>query len=997
MTKPIYAPGLTSATDPVSGQPLLNPKSAKLLQTSIDPSYLSVGRRTTEAGAWVPVDDQPLHVATGSPLDFSALRATAVPAGSRGRITVSGDNLLENGVAVKFNVATWAPNNGFDWIPSSKADITAAAEHLSKVGYNVIRIHGFENLLMSGQDGEWNLNTSLLDNIDFFLSELKRVGIYWVFNPMSWWLGKDMDGATDRFSPSHSDGGYKTRIYTHQNIRDHWVAGMNAIYNRVNPYTGVNLLQDPALVMVELFNESETIYVGNQAGNNGFPAVWLTRDSGATAAAKTWSEWLADPVQLHGYADVAALNTSWGTAHADLAAAGAAAIGSNSISSSPPSTAQALDAQMYVTYLEDHLSAFYVSAMATLSPNCIMSQTTATSSALITVRGIASLPANMVSNTHGYPFLANSGNASGASLTKGVTPVNFAIWDPLNRSALAPSLWQFGGKPNWFGEYGYPAWGKYRAQMAVWAAAMIQNNASGVSSFHQGRFWEPSYKLLSDATTAQRFGVVYPYYGHGDPVAHFSSTLISLLQNGNILTRQSSKTDYSINQKAFGWSKVGGTMTRVTGRSGRGTGGLNRPMMYVSMINRINMNYDPDINSTDDTYASVNLARSWKQFLGDFTPVKTVSAVMTSGSYGGYTASATQPIITLGTPLYQNTVTGDKLFFTNMAGSTGSWPGTTQATVACPITVIDSQHVQVTSGLNLTGLSGFTAGTYTEAAEHFQSMNVNNGNIVSVTTTGTVLGATASPTQPIFVLGANGGSTGNTTLVTGDEVFITNLTGTGGTGGAWPGTGSRAATMTATVLDQQTVQITSGWTPALPSGLSAVAPTAGTWCEGLNVVEGRFREWGISNRLQRAWINTPRAVALFSGPSTTYPLTIGSVTFSALTADASMFVVGLDGLPIASSKKILIGLVSDAQNSGSKFTDATRKTSAGGGVYPIQLADSYGKIRIERTAFGRPTLTPLGISGDRVGPALKLPVDGTGIFAEMQNTQGRVIFWLLEV
>jgi len=981
--------------DPVTDKVNLNSNSVSVLSTAVP-------TRTPKApssGDWYVQEDQQLHVIAGSPLDFSSYVKTAIPAGSKGYVTASGDNLIENGVVVKFNVATWAPDSGFYWIPASNSEVTAALEHLVRSGYNALRIHGVENLLLSGTDGEWNVNTSILDRFDFVLSEAKRVGLYWIHNPMNWWLGKDMDGATDRFAPSHSDGGYKTRIYTHQNIRDHWLSGLNIIYNRINPYTGLNILTDPATLMIELFNETDINYLAtvNNASNK-FPVAFLTRDSGATAAAKTWSEWISDTSQLHGYTDIAALNTSWGTAYADFAAAGAAVLPNNCLTGSAPSTNIGIDISMYSTYLDDHLASFYVSVANSLGLKCLLSQYTTAIHSLLAYRGISSQASNSVVNLHAYPVLADAGLDVGSVINKGGTPANIPLWHSTNRNGFASTLWQAGGKPLWFGEYGFPSWAKYRAQFPIWVAAMIQNNAAGVSYFCQGRFWEKDYKLLSNGTTAQRFGRVYPYAGHGDPCAHYNAVMIAILQQGGVMTSQTSKVDYIINPRSFGWYSSGGVITRTAGRNARLHGGLYRPMMYNSLVNRCNIQYDPSITSTDDNYASVNLARSWKQFLGDFTPVKAISGVLISGSYGGVTASATAPILTLSSPLYSNTVTGDKILITNLTGSGGTWPGTTLAQTACTITVIDSQHVQVTSGLNLTGTSGFTSGTYCEAAEHFTSMYNNSGNILTVSTTGTFFGATATTTSPVLTLGANGGSTGTTSLVTGDEFFITNLTGTGGTGGSWPGTGFKNSTLTVTVLDTATNTVQVTISSALPSGLSSVVPTAGTWNEGLNIVEGRFREWGISSRKQCAWINTPKLVAFSHASATTFPVTYQNVTFSALTNDSNIFVASLDGLPLTTSKKILVGMVNDAQNSGMKFSDGSARTTiASGGQYPIQLSDSYSKFTLARTSYGNPKITPLGISGARLSKPSKLVVDATNITVEVQNSVADSIFWLIEI
>ena len=58
----------------------------------------------TAPATMTSVIDEPLWVTPGSAADFSAWRTTAVPAGSRGRVTISGRQMLENGGAVKLNV-----------------------------------------------------------------------------------------------------------------------------------------------------------------------------------------------------------------------------------------------------------------------------------------------------------------------------------------------------------------------------------------------------------------------------------------------------------------------------------------------------------------------------------------------------------------------------------------------------------------------------------------------------------------------------------------------------------------------------------------------------------------------------------------------------------------------------------------------------------------------------------------------------------------------------
>ena len=57
-------------------------------------------------------------------------------------------------------------------------------------------------------------------------------------------LFMDLDGSLNRFSYT-AQTNCKMRIFTEREVRDNWTAGVNAFYNRVNPHTGVNILQDP--------------------------------------------------------------------------------------------------------------------------------------------------------------------------------------------------------------------------------------------------------------------------------------------------------------------------------------------------------------------------------------------------------------------------------------------------------------------------------------------------------------------------------------------------------------------------------------------------------------------------------------------------------------------------------------------------------------------------------------------------------------------------------
>lgn len=126
------------------------------------------------------VIDETLHITAGSAADFSGWRTTAVPAGSRGRVTISGRQMLENGVAKRFNVATLQPDNTFTTIPADRATIDAGMAYWARCGYNAIRIMGIEHWIMRGQDGPAQFVLDWWDRFDYMMYSAKAHGLYWV-------------------------------------------------------------------------------------------------------------------------------------------------------------------------------------------------------------------------------------------------------------------------------------------------------------------------------------------------------------------------------------------------------------------------------------------------------------------------------------------------------------------------------------------------------------------------------------------------------------------------------------------------------------------------------------------------------------------------------------------------------------------------------------------------------------------------------------------------
>lgn len=805
------------------------------------------------------VIDETLHIVSGSALDFSAYRQTAVPAGSRGRITVSGAQLLENGAPVRFHVATVQPETTFTPIPSDRATADAGAQYLARQGFNAIRLMGLEHWLKYGLRGISTFDAAKVDALDYFMFACKREGLFWIPSTQSYNAFEDIADPTKPFDYTEATS-TKPRMYTEADVRARWKQGFAAIYNRTNPYTGINMMQDPAMVLMEPYNEQSTTF----CGGTQFPSRWLTRTGGSTAAALTWGEWIADTGQSHGYANLAALNASWGTAFASYALAAADAM--PALTNSMASTQKNIDVILYAQYLEDEMAAFYAGCIAEWGYPGIVSWHTMYA-ANIEARGVSKLgTVNHLANWHAYYNISYGGLNLVAT-----TDADNPVWEGERVTLASPA--SSGPKPVWMGEMGNHTYARWRHQFPILTAALASQGAVATAWFNQGDFFSPAY--YNDATT------------HGDrlrrldsfcaPGAH-ANDFVRALQCAILL--RGDVSELPVSQALILNDRFTGVNPRSPGRIARAYSTLLQPLQFICALAKARLNWTSD--TTDDT-----LAATW----------------------------------------------GTKDYYTILT---------------------DMQ----------------TAGAI--AADHptLVSVTANRGSVASVATTGAVGGLTATVAEPVFDIGSN-------TLVDGDLIHITNLTGSIGT---WPGTNSRnsrAAVLkgagTFVQLKADTTRNVSGF--AL-TGLSGANFTAGTWCEGANVIESGHREWGMSRRLKRCFINTAKTI-FFGHTNATLPATFGAAIVQALSQNASVFVTSLDGAAITTSSRLLIGMCGEAINTGMTYTVGSdgKQTLTATGNYPVQQLDATATLSLGVTSPRAWSLYRLGRNGERMSRESPAEID----------------------
>lgn len=807
-----------------------------------DPNPLGAPLRNREPAAapatMTSVIDETLHIVAGSVLDLSGWRGTAVPAGSLGRVTVSGRQMLEGGVAKRWNIAHLQPENTYTPLPADRAAIDAGVAYLARCGYNCIRIMGIEHLVMRGIDGAAIYNAELMDRFDYLLAACKAQGLYWVLCVQSYNLFMDLDGTNNRFSYTAATN-CKQRIFTEQNVRDNWAAGVHAFYNRVNPHTGINILQDPALLLLELYNEASSIFCGSLA----WPATWVTRNAGATVAAQTWGEWLADTSKGHGYANLAALNASWGTAHASYSAAAAASVPLLDVTVIPQ-TQQAVDALLYTQYLEGDLHGFYVSALASMgytglrSMHCMYPQAGE-------IREAHKYSANDVVNKHHYVNLINDPAPGGFTQS-----LDQPLWEYEYTGLM--HLWAGGAKPLWLGEMGNVAWSTWRHHFALIVAAAASSGASSVSFFTQADPFYPAY--YDDETNhGNRFRMLDSFPSAGGHCNDFLRPLFaSIFLRQDVTEMTGAAVDIPFNDRYLG------TNPRNTFRAKYYyLSGLPLPLYPLVALTKCRLTWTSD--TTDDTLATTWIPKAWHTMLAEI----------------------------VGTGAITNT------------------------------------HP-----------------TYLSAV-------ANNGTVTAIATTGTVGGLAATPAQPVLTLSAAH------TLVDNDVIHVWGISGTAGNN-------YRNARIRVKVGTGNNVRCESGMDLTSHSGYATA-----TWSEGGNVLVSGHQQWGMSRREKRGWINTSKTVYLATTTGASFPMTLGHVIVTSMTADCSLFVVSADGQPISSSARLIVGLVGVAENTGMSFTDATRKTIVSMGDYPVKQLDATAALSIGVTLPQSWTLYRLQRSGAR--------------------------------
>lgn len=218
------------------------------------------------------------------------------PAGKDGFITVQdGHFVTPTGKRLRFWGVNFSSRGGLP--PKEHAPIIA--DRLARLGVNCVRFHFFDRLAPDGiidaaRDDTRQFDPSRLDQLDFFIAQLKERGIYSDVNLNVARTYKSGDGVKDY----QLLGFAKALTYFDPRLLELQREYAQKLLTHRNPYTGNEYRHEPAVALIEFVNENSLIEAwmdGRLRGTNTQrnPGTWTDIPASyAEDLTRLYNDWL---------------------------------------------------------------------------------------------------------------------------------------------------------------------------------------------------------------------------------------------------------------------------------------------------------------------------------------------------------------------------------------------------------------------------------------------------------------------------------------------------------------------------------------------------------------------------------------------------------------------------------------------------------------------------------------------------------------------------------
>lgn len=206
-----------------------------------------------EGARWKRLDFERKIIA-GSPLDFSRLRPLEAPAGKYGFVQAAPDGEFTFRNAPDKRIRFYGVNLCFSANIPDRETADEMVEYLVRMGYNTVRIHHQESVLMDKNAADsLTFDPVALDKLDYLFAKCKERGLY---------LTTDLY-VNRRFRPGDNIGvrdpetlnNVKGLLPVNRAAMENWKEFARRWMNHKNPYTGMTWGEDPALATLLMVNE----------------------------------------------------------------------------------------------------------------------------------------------------------------------------------------------------------------------------------------------------------------------------------------------------------------------------------------------------------------------------------------------------------------------------------------------------------------------------------------------------------------------------------------------------------------------------------------------------------------------------------------------------------------------------------------------------------------------------------------------------------------------
>jgi len=216
---------------------------------------LSIGASSCE-DQWLVLSNSYFEPVAGSALDLSNLTQFREDSNN---VRVSGEYFVD-GKARKLHFFTatlgFGPNNG--GFPDHET-----ANHLAimikRNGYNSVRVHFTEAMLMVGRNRDFDFDEEQLDRFYYLIAALRNQGMYFFVDMLGSWNGAYGNVKGHRYTRGQYDVTLGSLLFDEE--LNHWLTLVKTLWAKKNPYTKLSMLEDSALVGVMLVNEGDTDFL----------------------------------------------------------------------------------------------------------------------------------------------------------------------------------------------------------------------------------------------------------------------------------------------------------------------------------------------------------------------------------------------------------------------------------------------------------------------------------------------------------------------------------------------------------------------------------------------------------------------------------------------------------------------------------------------------------------------------------------------------------------